>query len=53
MLSSNITRDENGALRFAGQSVPALAQRYGTPLYLMSEALTARKLAGRPQQRGR
>ena len=38
MLSSNITRDKNGALCFAGQSVPALAQRYGTPLYLMDEA---------------
>ena len=37
MLSSNITRDLDGTLRFAGQSVPALAARYGTPLYLMDE----------------
>ena len=37
MLSDNITRDENGVLRFAGQSVPALAREYGTPLYLMDE----------------
>lgn len=38
MLSTNITRGENGALFFAGQSVPALARQYGTPLYLMDEA---------------
>lgn len=38
MLSTNITRDEHGALCFAGQSVPALAQCWGTPLYLMDEA---------------
>jgi len=38
MLSTNITRGENGELRFAGQSVPELARRYGTPLYLMDEA---------------
>ena len=37
MICSNITRDENGALCFAGQSVEALADRYGTPLYLMDE----------------
>ena len=37
MLSSNITRDTDGKLRFAGQSVPALAKQYGTPLYLMDE----------------
>ena len=37
MLSDNITRDENGVLFFAGQSVPALAREYGTPLYLMDE----------------
>ena len=37
MLSSNITRDADGTLRFAGQSVPALAEEYGTPLYLMDE----------------
>ena len=38
MLSTNITRGENGVLFFAGQSVPDLARRYGTPLYLMDEA---------------
>ncbi len=37
MLSDNITRAPDGALHFAGQSVPALAERYGTPLYLMDE----------------
>ncbi|MBR4655075.1 MAG: diaminopimelate decarboxylase [Oscillospiraceae bacterium] len=37
MLTDNITRDESGALLFAGQSVNALADRYGTPLYLMDE----------------
>lgn len=38
MLCSNITRNADGALLFAGQSVSALADRYGTPLYLMDEA---------------
>ena len=37
MLSDNIQRAPNGALRFAGHSVPALAEQYGTPLYLMDE----------------
>ncbi len=37
MLTSNITRAGNGALLFAGQDVCALADRYGTPLYLMDE----------------
>ena len=37
MLSSNITRDENGTVCFAGQSVARLAEEYGTPLYLMDE----------------
>ncbi len=37
MLSDNITRRENGTLHFAGQSVLALAEEYGTPLYLMDE----------------
>ena len=37
MLTDNITRDHDGSLRFAGQSVPALAAQYGTPLYLMDE----------------
>lgn len=38
MLTENITRDPDGGLRFAGQSVTALADRYGTPLYLTDEA---------------
>ncbi len=37
MLSDNISRAADGSLRFAGQSVPALAETYGTPLYLMDE----------------
>jgi len=37
MICSNITRNDSGALYFAGQSVSALAERYGTPLYLMDE----------------
>ena len=37
MLSDNISRDENGVLHFAGRSVTALAEQYGTPLYLMDE----------------
>ena len=37
MISDNIQRAADGMLHFAGQSVPALAQRYGTPLYLMDE----------------
>ena len=37
MIANNISRAPDGALRFAGQSVPALAAQYGTPLYLMDE----------------
>ena len=37
MLTDNITRRGDGTLCFAGQSVPELAGRYGTPLYLMDE----------------
>ena len=37
MLSSNITRDDQSVLRFAGHSVADLAAKYGTPLYLMDE----------------
>lgn len=37
MLSDNVTRLENGTLCFAGQSIAALAETYGTPLYLMDE----------------
>ncbi len=37
MLCDNITRASDGTLLFAGQSVNALADRWGTPLYLMDE----------------
>ncbi|MBR0355032.1 MAG: diaminopimelate decarboxylase [Oscillospiraceae bacterium] len=37
MLSDNISRRGDGTLLFAGQSVCELADRYGTPLYLMDE----------------
>ena len=37
MLCDNISRAADGALLFAGQSVNALADRWGTPLYLMDE----------------
>ena len=37
MISENITRDADGTLRFAGHSVAALADAFGTPLYLMDE----------------
>ena len=37
MLSDNISRAADGSLHFAGQSVSALAEQYGTPLYLMDE----------------
>lgn len=37
MLCDNISRDADGTLRFAGQSVCELADRWGTPLYLMDE----------------
>ena len=37
MLSNNISYNEKGELLFAGQSVAALAETYGTPLYLMDE----------------
>lgn len=38
MISSNITRGDGSALHFAGLSVSGLADRFGTPLYLMDEA---------------
>ena len=37
MISDNILRAADGTLLFGGQSVPALAKQYGTPLYLMDE----------------
>ena len=36
-LCSNLSVDEKGHLRFAGQDTAALARHYGTPLYLMDE----------------
>lgn len=36
-ICENITRDEAGELCFAGMSLTALAQKYGTPLYLYDE----------------
>lgn len=37
MLSKNISRDSGGVLCFAGQNAAKLAEKYGTPLYLMDE----------------
>ena len=37
MLSGNISRNSGGALCFAGQDAAKLAEKYGTPLYLMDE----------------
>lgn len=37
MICDNLTVGENGHLYFAGQDTVALAERYGTPLYLMDE----------------
>lgn len=37
VIASNIRRDESGSVLFAGRSVKELAEKYGTPLYLMDE----------------
>ena len=37
MISDNLSIGENGHLLFADQDTVALAERYGTPLYLMDE----------------
>ena len=37
MICDNISRGEDGVLRFAGQDIEELAERYATPLYLMDE----------------
>ena len=37
MICDNISRGDDGVLRFAGQDTAELAERYGTPLYLMDE----------------
>lgn len=42
MICDNIT-NENGILHFAGQNTIELAERYGTPLYLMDEARIRQK----------
>lgn len=38
MICENITRNEDGELCFAGMGLVALAEKYGTPLYLYDEA---------------
>ncbi len=37
MICDNISIGENGHLHFAGQDTTALAEKYGTPLYLIDE----------------
>ena len=37
MVCDNISTGENGHLYFAGQDTVMLAERYGTPLYLIDE----------------
>ncbi len=37
MICDNLSRSETGELLFAGQSLSALAEAYGTPLYLYDE----------------
>lgn len=37
LICENVGRDAEGVLTFAGQSVQALAEAYGTPLYLYDE----------------
>ena len=37
MICENIGVNEQGHLTLAGQDTTALAQKYGTPLYLMDE----------------
>lgn len=37
MICNNITISKEGILHFAGQNVVELAERYGTPLYLLDE----------------
>ncbi len=38
MICENISRNEAGELTFAGRTLTALAEKYGTPLYLYDEA---------------
>lgn len=44
MLCENITVGENGHLYFGGQDTVALAEKHGTPLYLMDEARIRRNM---------
>ena len=37
MICKNISVNEKGHLTFAGQDTTLLAERYGTPLYLLDE----------------
>lgn len=37
MIHTNISKNESGHLTFAGMDVTALAEKYGTPLYLIDE----------------
>ena len=39
LICENISSNQNGELLFAGQNVYALAKQYGTPVYLLDEAL--------------
>ncbi len=39
LICDNISSNKDGELLFAGQNVSLLAKQYGTPLYLMDEAL--------------
>ena len=44
LICENVGRDSKGDLTFAGQDLSALAERYGTPLYLYDEARIRKKM---------
>ena len=44
MICDNIGKNEQGHLTFAGRDTVALAEKYGTPLYLMDEEKIREKL---------
>ena len=44
MLSNNISVGANGNLTFAGYNTVELAQKYGTPLYLMDETMIRERM---------
>jgi len=46
MLSDNIARNESGHLTFAGHDTTALAEQYGTPLYVLHVARTKDHVLG-------